>query len=69
MILTARPMMPVMIPVLIADDRYGDPKANSETESGFIPFFRCPIWISQIQTNKHKLMNMIHPVIKEYKCN
>jgi hypothetical protein len=34
-----------MIPVLIIDARYGDPKpkANSETESGFKPFFRCPI--------------------------
>jgi len=39
-------MMPVMIPVLIADDRCDEPKANSETESGFIPFFRCPIWRS-----------------------
>jgi hypothetical protein len=41
--LTARPMTPVMIPVLMAVIRNGDPKASSDTESGFRPFFRCPI--------------------------
>lgn len=41
--LTARAMIPVTIPVLITVIRYGDPKANSDIDSGFKPFFRCPI--------------------------
>lgn len=40
-----------MIPVLMAVIRYGDPKAKSDTEGGFKPFFRCPIWEEQ-QTKK-----------------
>lgn len=55
--LTARPMIPVMIPVLMATIRNGDPKANSDTESGFKPFFRCPIWR---KLNKQKVMIMLH---------
>lgn len=41
--LTARAMTPVMIPVLMAIERYSDPKASSNKDGGFNPFFKCPI--------------------------
>jgi hypothetical protein len=53
LLLTARAMTPVMIPVLIAVIRYGDPKANSDTVGGFNPFFRCPICTKQTNATFH----------------
>ena len=43
-ILTARPMTPMMIPVFIAAIKWGDPNASSDADGGFNPFFKCPIW-------------------------
>lgn len=42
-LLTARPMMPVMIPVLRATVVCGDDRRRSRADGGFIPFFRYPI--------------------------
>lgn len=50
--LTARAITPVISPVLIAVARYGDPKANSDTDGGFNPFFKCPICISTVFNKK-----------------
>lgn len=43
MLLTAREIMPVTMPVLILVVRYFESKLRSVIEAGFIPFFKCPI--------------------------
>lgn len=44
MLLTARPMIPQMIPVLIVVERNAESNANSDIDGGFRPFFKCPIY-------------------------
>lgn len=40
---TANAMMPIMMPILMAVERYGDPKGRSLREGGLRPFFKFPI--------------------------
>lgn len=41
--LTARDMIPTVIPAFMDVIKYDDWKDNSETDGGFNPFFKCPI--------------------------
>lgn len=50
MVRTASTIIPVMIPVLIAKPMCGDPNANSDSDAGFNPFFRCPIYTRKCVT-------------------
>ena len=50
--LTAREMMPVMIPVLAASHVCGDEKSRLWMEDGFMPFLMEPIYTSSVEVAK-----------------